>query len=761
LPDESETRDVSFADVAWDAKRSLKAVIIRQKTRRVDHAVHYGHDVTKRSRAATGEAGSSPIEPLVAKLIGRKRAWAILVVWLVIAGLTISWLAKLQDVTAQDASAFLPKSSESAQFVEDQKKLESASTLEVSVSYRRDLGQLTNADIAIVEADRKKLIDHYRLQDADPPGYSRNGHGAIISLSVPNISEDRQKQAEVATIRELLGDDHGGLEVFVTGPGAFVADAENIYGDIDMTLITATVGIVALVLLITYRSPLLMLLPLVAVLISDGLASWLIGVLARNDLITLDGQSAGILPVLVFGVGTDYALLLIARYREELRRHEDLHDAMRVALRRAAPTILASGLTVVLAFLALLATELNSNRALAIVGFVSIGLTVIATCTLLPAMMLLFGRRVFWPLIPRYGEEVTEGRMWERTGEYVARRARTIAAVSFISLAALGIAGVSIIDTNLKQIDFFRANPDSVAGQKQIELDYAGGEADPLLLVANARQADDVRGALATVSHVEFVAIIDKSKPSATPDCIDDPNHPGECLDLNGKIAMAIVLTDQPDTKTEHETIDEVRAAVHGVDGADAVVGSGSAERLDLARASNHDSLIAVPIVLAIAMIVFCALLRSIVAPLVLVLSVLLSYGAALGATVLMSKYVFQFPAIEQSVPFLGFVFLVALGIDYCVFLAIRIRENVVDGMETADATIEALRATGTVITSAGAVLAATFAILAVIPVVSVTQLGFLVAFGVLLDTFVVRSFVVPAVFVWLGDKTWWPAKLR
>jgi RND superfamily putative drug exporter len=727
------------------------------KPERVNDRVQYGHDVIKRAveppHPTTGSTSS--------RWVGPKQAWAAVAVWLAIAVLTISWLAQLQDVTAQDASAFLPKSSESARFVEEQKKLESASTLEVSVSYRRDVGQLTPDDVAVVESGRRTLIDHYRLVDVDPPGYSRNGHGAIVSISVPNISEDRQKQAEVAIIRDLLGDSPGDLKMFVTGPGAFVADAENIYGDIDMTLIAATGGIVALVLLVTYRSPLLMLLPLVAVLISDGLASWLIGLLARNDIITLDGQSAGILPVLVFGVGTDYALLLIARYREELRRNQNIYSAMTVALRRAAPTIIASGLTVVLAFLALLATELNSNRALAVVGFFSIGLTVVATCTLLPAMMLLCGRRVFWPLVPRFGEDIVEGRMWQRTGELVARRARTIAVATCAVLAVLAVGGTSLIDTNLKQIDFFRATPDSVAGQKQLEKDFAGGESDPLLLVANAREADAVRGSLGSVPQVVFVARIDKSKPSANPDCIDDPNHPGECLDLNGKIAMAVVLKDQPDTDAEHDAIDAVRNAVHGVAGAHAVVGSGGAERLDLARASNHDSVIAVPVVLAIAMIVFCVLLRSLVAPLVLVLSVLLSYGAALGATVLVSKYVFQFPAVEQSVPFLGFVFLVALGIDYCVFLTTRIRENVSAGLTTADATTEALRATGTVITSAGAVLAATFAVLAVIPVVSVTQLGFLVAFGVLLDTFVVRSLLVPAIFVWLGTTTWWPTHPR
>lgn len=695
---------------------------------------------------------------LIGRVLGGRSKWVTIVLWFVIAALTIVWLGKLQDVTAQDVAAFLPKSSESAKLVEEQKKLPGASALEVTISYRRDQGQLTASDEARITNDREKLVAHYRIPNTDPVAFSHNQQGALIKISVPGIDTDEQKQAEVKVIRNLIASSNDGLSVLVTGPAAFVADAEDIYSSINVTLISLTMLIVAVVLLVTYRSPLLLFLPLITVLISDGLASWLVGMLAKSDIITLDGQSAGILPVLVFGVGTDYSLLLIARYREELRSHEDIHVAMRNAVLRAGPTIFASGLTVVLAFLALLATELNSNRALGVVGFFSIGLTVIATVTLLPALLLAFGRRVFWPVVPRFGDAPPPGRGWVRTGELVGRKAPAITLITVAVMAIAGLSGTSQIDTNLKQIDFFRSQPDSVAGQKQLEKDFAGGSATPLMIVANTRELDGVRSAVASVPGVRSAVRIDQSN-TATPDCIDDQNKPGTCLDRNGRFAMIVVLTDRPDTAAERQTVRDLRTAVHAVPGADAVAGSGGAERLDLAVASGHDSRIVVPLVLLVAFVVFCLLLRAIVASLVLVLSVLLSYGAALGVTVLVSHYLFRLPAIEQSVPFLGFVFLVALGIDYCVFLAIRIRENVNNSMPTATATVEALRATGTVITSAGAVLAATFAILAVLPIVSVTELGFLVAFGVLLDTFIVRSLLVPAVFVWLGDKTWWPAR--
>lgn len=690
-------------------------------------------------------------------LLGRSSKWATLCVWVLAAVLTISWLGKIQDVTTQDIAAFLPQSSESTKFVAEQDKLESAAAMEVTVSYRRDIGQLTSADIDRIERDRQTFITHYQLQNVDPSAYSHNGNGALVKFSVPGIDEDEEKQHQIEIIRDLIEPSSNGLSVYVTGPAAFVADAENIYTNIDKNLLIGTMLVVAIVLLITYRSPFLMLLPLISVLVADGVASWFVGTLASRDVLSLDGQSAGILPVLVFGVGTDYALLLIARYREELRRIQNPHLAMAVAMRRAGPTIIASGLTVVLAFIALLATELNSNQALGVVGFVSIGLTVFATLSLLPALLLAFGRRAFWPVIPRFGDELDEGKKWESTGRYVARNARRVALGTAAVMAAIALLGIPQINTNLKQIDFFRSTPDSVAGQKQLEKDFAGGESSPLMLVANARQAEAVRIAVGSVPNVRTAIRIDKTPPGQNPDCIDDPNKPGECLDLNGKIALLVVLKDNPDTEGEREGVRKVRDAVHAVPGADAVVGSGPAERLDLAVASSHDSKIIVPLVLFVAMVVFCVLLRAIVAPFILVLSVLLSYGTALGATVLVSKYLFNFPAIEQSVPFLGFVFLVALGIDYCVFLTIRIREGVQRGLNTTDATIEGLRATGTVITSAGAVLAATFAILAVIPIVSVTELGFLVAFGVLVDTFVVRPLLVPAIFTWLGSRTWWP----
>jgi RND superfamily putative drug exporter len=692
---------------------------------------------------------------------GRKSKWIVLVVWLLAALATMASIVQLQDATDDDAAAFLPRDSESVRFEEAQQQLSSQDVLEVTVVYRRERGQLTEPERSRVVADADRLAAQYRLADPQPPAFSNNGHGALIQMSLPGITDDDAQRATVMEIRETVGGGNGGrdgVEVKVTGPGAFVADAEAVYEDIDMNLILATAGIVTLVLLITYRSPVLWLIPLITVLFGDSVASFVVYQLATHDVLMLDGQSAGILPVLVFGVGTDYALLLIARYREELRRSADIHDAMRVALVRVGPTIAASSLTVILAFLALLATDLNSNRSLAVVGSVSIAFVLLASLTLLPALMLACRRGVFWPYIPRVGDVVRSGSSWRRIGMWVAERTRAVTVITCVALAFVAIVGVSQLDTTLKQIDYFRTQPDSVTGQKLLSKDFVSGTAEPVMVVTNARQATDVRQAIAAHPQVLYALRIDKSAPGPNADCIDDQDRPGQCIDLNGKLQYLVVLKDDPDSAAERATVRELRDAVHAVPGAEAVVGAGGAERLDLLDAAAHDQAIAIPLILLVVLVVFCILLRSFIAPLMLMLTVLLSYAAALGACVLASRYLFGFPAEEQGVPLLGFVFLVALGIDYSVFLAIRVREEYLSGLSMQDAVVNALQATGGVITSAGSVLAATFAVLAVLPIVPVTQLGFLVAFGVLLDTFVVRTLLVPAIFVWLGERTWWPS---
>ena len=698
---------------------------------------------------------------------GKRSKWVVIAVWLLIAVLTLPFTGKLNDVSTDSQNAFLPKSAESSKLVDAQKQLASASTFDITAIYRKQAGAITSAEREQVIATRQRLLDKYPTAvNPQPAAFSSSSAAAQIVLSIPerDITLPGKTFADseviaIKDIRAIVANGYTGFDVKVTGPGAFEADTKEISASINAPLLLGTLLVVTLVLLVTYRSPVLWLLPIVVVAFGDGLASWFIYKLTVNDVITLDGQSANIVPVLAFGVGTDYALLLLSRYREELRKHADRHDAMAHALRKAGPTILASSLIVVCAMLSLLLSDLRSNQALAVVGALSIGLVAVASATLLPALLVACGRRAFWPLVPKAGEPATDSTIWSRVGERVASRPVAIAASTTALLIVFGAAGMTQIDTNLKLLDSFREEPDSVQGQRILKQTFIRGTSEPLLLVANTRQVDQVRNVLAESKAVNIAIKTDESNPGPNAECVPNIDSPGKCTDLNGKTQFAVKMENDPDSDVGHNDIRQLRTELHTIAGADALLGSGAATRMDLADTARHDRLLVIPVMLIAAFIVFALLLRAIVAPAILIATTLVSYLAALGVGVLASRYLFGFPAEDSSLILISFVFLVSLGIDYNVFLAARTREAAEDvDMETA--TLTALTKTGTVITSAGAVLAATFAVLATQPIVYVTQLGFTVAFGVLLDTFVVRTILVPALFVWLGDKTWWPSRL-
>ncbi len=711
---------------------------------------------------------STSISKLLLAPAGRRSKWAVIAVWLLIAIVTLPTAGKLNDVSTDSQNSFLPRSAESSKLVEAQSSLSSAQTFDISAIFVKSGGKISNDDQRRIADVRQRLLDRYpQAVDPQPVAFSPSGSSALITLSIPDLAIARDgvtyanaEVAAIAGIREIASRDHlSGYDVKVTGPGAFEADTKRISKSINAPLLFGTLLVVALVLLVTYRSPILWLLPLLVVAFGDGFASWFIYNLTTHHHITLDGQSANIVPVLAFGVGTDYALLLLSRYREELRREPDRHIAMAKALRKAGPTILASSLIVVCAMLSLLLSDLRSNQALAVVGALSIGFVAIASATLLPALMVACGRRAFWPLIPRAGVRATGSSIWSRIGQRVADRPIAIAISTTALLILIAGAGITQINTNLKLIDSFRESPDSVLGQKLVKQSFARNGNEPLLLVANTRHIDDVRQVLATTPLVHVAIKIGESNPGAHPDCAPNPDAPGKCTDRNGKTEFAVKLNSDPDSKAGHGDIRALRSEVHKVAGADALIGSGAATRMDLDDSARHDRMLVIPVMLLAAFAVFSLMLRAITAPVVLIVTTLISYAAALGVGVLASRYLFDFPAEDSSLVLISFVFLVSLGIDYNVFLAARTREAA-EASDMRTATLSALTHTGTVITSAGAVLAATFALLATQPIVYVTQLGFTVAFGVLLDTFVVRTILVPALFVWFGDKTWWPGKL-
>ena len=494
-----------------------------------------------------------------------------------------------------------------------------------------------------------------------------------------------------------------------------------------------------MILLITYRSPVLWLLPVVSSGVALITAQAVIYLLAAHAGLTVNAQSAGILDVLVFGASTDYALLIVARYREELRRHDRRHAAMAEALRRAGPAIIASAATVVLALLTLSAAELNSTKSLGPVLAIGVAVGMIVMITLLPALLVTFPRGVFWPYKPTYGspEPTTRG-LWARVGWSIAPRPRItwITTAVILGILALGLTGLKA--SGLTYAQSFRGHPDSVVGENVLTQHFHTSAGTPVVVIGNASAAAPLRSAFAGTPGIA----------SVTPPAI----HGGDAY-LQG------TLTSPPDSQAAYNTIDRVRSAVHAVPGADAKVGGITAINLDVARASAHDRNLIIPLILAVVFVILALLLRALVGPLVLIATVVLSFAAALGVSAFFFDHVFGFGGADTSFPLFVFVFLVALGIDYNIFLMTRVREEAIK-RDARHGAIIGLAATGGVITSAGFVLAGTFAVLATIPSTFLTELGFAVAFGILLDTIVVRSVLVTALNLDLGRWMWWPSRL-
>jgi RND superfamily putative drug exporter len=480
-------------------------------------------------------------------------------------------------------------------------------------------------------------------------------------------------------------------------------------------------------------------IPFFTVLLAESAARGF-GYLIAEAGVTVNGQSGGILPVLVFGAGTDYALLLVSRYREELRRHEDKHVAMRIALRSAGPAILASGLTVIAALLTLSIAEVNGTAGLGPIGAMGVGLAMISMLTMLPALLTICGRRWFWPRVPHFGDagvDETHG-FWRRIGDRVAHRPRAVWVTGSLVLALLA-ANLFNLDTGLTSGNSFRGDVDSVQGQEVVARNFPAGASAPTdVIVPDRAKAPAVAAALRRQPAVDQV-----SRPL--------PGPPG--------IRLAVVLKDDPYSTQALASVPDLRDAVRGAGGPSALVGGATAQEYDLRQAATRDNRVIIPVTLVVVFLILAVLLRALVAPLLLVLSVILSFAAALGMGVFVSDVVFGFPGVDPSLPLLSFVFLVALGIDYNIFLMARVREEA-HRHGTREGTLRGLAVTGAVITGAGIVLAGTFGALAVLPLIFLTEIGFIVAFGVLVDTFVVRSVIVPALVIDVGRRVWWPSRL-
>ncbi|WP_419993393.1 MMPL family transporter [Streptomyces boninensis] len=682
---------------------------------------------------------------------GRRSKWLVLLLWVgVLAGLG-PLAQKLTDAQDNQTVNWLPKEAESTQVLRESEHFRPEQMPTVIV-YAREAG-LTDADRSRIKDDLAELrglsAHGLRGKDTQAPQFERRGTPRAAQVVVPmTTGKDAWERIVPAVddIKDKVGKGEGGLTVHITGPGGANADFAEGFEGIDSTLLFAAMSVVIVMLLLTYRSPTLLFVPLISVVVALTAAQAIVYLLAEHAGLTVNGQSAGILTVLVFGAGTDYALLLVARYREELRRHEDRHEAMALALHRAGPAVLASGATVVAAMLVLMAAEMSSTASLGPVLAIGVGVALLALLTLFPALLVIVGRWIFWPARPHYGsDEPTAGGFWARTGHRISHRPRTVWVVGALALAALSLGLMQLKASGLSYEDSFTSRPDAVKGAEVQARYFPAGGGDPLVIIANADAADQVKSAVAGTRGVA-------DEPVATPK--------GIAAERAGRVYLEATLDADPSGKPAKQTVDRLRGELDGVKGADAQVGGTTAAIVDMDEAVSNDDRLIIPLVLAAVFIILLLLLRAVVAPLMLMATVILSFAAALGISALFFRHVFDFAGEDTAFPLLVFVFLVALGIDYNIFLATRIREEAARNGSTAKGALTGLAATGGVITSAGLVLAGTFAAFGTLPMVSFAEIGFAVAVGVLLDTFIVRSMLVTALFLDLGKRSWWPSAL-
>ncbi|MBO1336937.1 MMPL family transporter [Streptomyces sp. VRA16 Mangrove soil] len=668
----------------------------------------------------------------------RKLPWTLLALWIGVIALAMPFAGKLGDVQHDRAVDYLPASADSTQVARIQDRLPGGETTELVVVYHRD-GGLTAADKRV--AGRQIAAVERELKLVAAPEAVPNRSGDTLMYPVASNAPGQDEKLRDTFVNDVRDRAHGtdtaaGMKVQVGGPGALATDASEVYQSLDGPLLYTTVAVVALLLILIYRSPFLWLVPLAVAGVADFLSMGVAYGLNQAFGTTISGQSSGVMTILVFGAGTDYALLIVSRYREELRRFERPYDAMRAALRGCGPAVLASSATVAVGLSCLLAADLNSSRGMGPLGAVGVLCALVAMLTLLPAVLVLLGRRVFWPIVPAFGSRPKQRRsLFSVMGASAGRRPLAVLGVGTVLLGALALGALNL-PGSLKQEDSFTSTPESVAAMKTLAAAYPDTGTQPITVIAPTRSAGRV---VEEVRGTEGVADVERGRSGS------------------GWTEISVVAEGAPQSAAETATITALRDRI---DGQGAYVGGPSAEQLDLKDTNARDRLVVVPIVLAAVLLILVALLRSLIAPLLLLAAVVAVWGAALGIGGLVFGPLFGFAGTDPGLGLLSFVFLVALGVDYGIFLMHRMREEVLGGAETGAAALTALRTTGGVIASAGLVLAATFAVLTNMPLVQLVELGFVIAVGVLLDTFLVRTYLVTSAGLALGRRMWWPGPL-
>ncbi|WP_336207283.1 MMPL family transporter [Nonomuraea sp. LPB2021202275-12-8] len=690
----------------------------------------------------------------------RRRVWygaAVLIalVWLAGAGPLGSFMGALSEVQTNDSAAFLPVEAESTEVQQAQKAFQDSGAVPAIVVYSA-AEPISREGLAALARDAERIGARPWVGGKIAGPIPGTEDKRVAQLVVP-VAESADVRAAVKELRLLLADSAApGTTVQVAGPAALATDLGAAFGGIDGALLAVALGAVLVILIAVYRSPLLPFVVIIAAMLALVLAAAVVYLMADAGWIELNGQSQGILFILVVGACTDYALLLVARYREALYGQARPVEAMRTALRGTVEPILASGGTVILGVLCLLASDLTSNRGLGPVAALGIAAALASALTFLPAVLLLLGRATFWPVKPRpsgeavveTGDVVKRNPLWGRIATAVDRRPRVYWAATIALLAVAAAFVPQFRAEGTSQLDVFRTEVESVEGQRTLERGFgAAGSATPAVIVADADRLDEVAAVAGKVDGVSDVKPVTRGGAEAEPKVVD------------GRAILHATLSQPAESAAAVEIVRALRAGVHAVPDAEALVGGTAAVTLDTLDTSSRDLRVVIPLVLLVVLLVLIVLLRALVAPLVLIATTVLSFGSALGVGALVFNHVLGLPGADPVVPLFAFVFLVALGIDYNIFLMTRAREETVwhgnrEGM------LRALTLTGGVITSAGVVLAATFAALAVLPLLFLLQLAFLVAFGVLLDALIVRSLLVPALALDIGRWMWWPSRL-
>ncbi len=687
----------------------------------------------------------------------RRRRWlvpALLVIaWIAIGSIAGPYSGKLVEVQENDASTFLPAEAESTQVLQLQQDFDPSDSIAAVIVY--EFGEpFDAAALGAVAADIEQIKAIPGVQP-DVAGPIPSADGSAITVIADIVTAgDPEPGEEVEAIRQALADSPArdlGAEIYVTGPAGFLADFIDAFGEIDGMLLLVALLVVLVILLVVYRSPILPFVVLTSALLALSAASMVIYLLADAGVVALNGQSQGILFILVIGAATDYSLLLVARFREELRRTPHQADAMGRTLRGTWEAIVASAGTVALGVLTLLLSELTINRGLGPVAAIGVLFAMVATLTFLPAVLVLLGRRAFWPAKPKVDMADPQAQVhgfWAQVARFVDRRTRVVLALSLLVLVGLSMFLPMFKADGVPTSEFFMTEVESTQGQQALARHFPAGSGSVTIVIGPAQ---DYEAMLGVVSANDGVAAV-------IPVTAGAPEPGAEPLIVDGRVQLQATLVHLADSPEAEATVRALRSDLDAVS-TQALVGGPTATALDTNEATKHDLRVIIPAVLLVTFLVLMVLLRAIVAPLLLIGTVVLSFAATLGLAAIVFYQIMDLPGADAAVPLFAFVFLAALGVDYNIFLMTRAREETIAFGNRAGA-LRALAVTGGVITSAGVVLAATFSALSVLPLLFLFQIAFIVATGVLLDTIIVRSLVVPSAVILIGPKTWWPSSL-